>query len=301
METRPLGDTGLTVSALGFGAGGIGGEDLTDREVMTLLHRVVDAGLTLIDTARSYGRSEERIGRLLADRRDELVLSTKVGYLVEGHEDWTGPCVAAGIDRALTMLGTDRIDIVHLHSCDAETLQRDDILTALDDARAAGKIRARAYSGENDALAAAIATGAFESLQCSLSVCDPANIRGPDGGAIGRGAELGLGVIVKRSLGNAVWRFHDCPVGRDEELYWRRREALELAAIEQESGLAPGELALRFAAFEPGVSSALVATRSPAHLAENLAALARGPLPAGVRAAVACRHAEHAVDWPGHI
>ena len=68
LRQRPFGATGLTVSALGLGAGHIGGSDLDDADVDALLGATLDAGVTLIDTARSYGRSEERLGRFL-DRR----------------------------------------------------------------------------------------------------------------------------------------------------------------------------------------------------------------------------------------
>ena len=76
---RPFGDTGLTVPVLGFGAGGIGDPALSERDAETLLNSVLDLGVGLIDTARSYGLSEERIGRHLARRRGDFVLSTKVG------------------------------------------------------------------------------------------------------------------------------------------------------------------------------------------------------------------------------
>ncbi|WP_225414506.1 aldo/keto reductase [Stigmatella hybrida] len=102
MTRRPLGNTGLEVSPLGFGAGPVGSETLSDTEAEALLHGVLDAGINLLDTAPSYGRSEERIGRVLASRRREAVVSTKCGYGVPGVEDWTGPCITLGIERALT-------------------------------------------------------------------------------------------------------------------------------------------------------------------------------------------------------
>ena len=115
LPVRPFGRSGLSVSVLGLGAGQIGAAELADRDVEALLRATVELGVTLIDTARSYGLSEERIGRFLAPVRDHVVLSTKVGYGVDGVPDWTGECVRLGVDRALTLLATDRIDIVHLH------------------------------------------------------------------------------------------------------------------------------------------------------------------------------------------
>jgi aryl-alcohol dehydrogenase-like predicted oxidoreductase len=76
---RPFGRTGLDVPVLGFGAMQLGDPRLPEATAALTLHRALDLGITLIDTARSYGISEERIGWHLADRRDEFVLSTKVG------------------------------------------------------------------------------------------------------------------------------------------------------------------------------------------------------------------------------
>ncbi|MBC7976941.1 MAG: aldo/keto reductase, partial [Myxococcales bacterium] len=172
LEARPFGRTGLSVSALGLGAGEIGDAALDERDVETLLRTAVDCGVTLFDTARSYGESEARIGRFLAPVRDQVVLSTKIGYGVEGVADWTGECIRRGVDQALARMATDRIEIVHLHSCPIEILERGEVIAALHEARAAGKLRCAAYSGDNEALAWAAASGHFDSLQMSFSVCD---------------------------------------------------------------------------------------------------------------------------------
>jgi len=149
MEQRIFGKTGLKVSVLGFGAGHIGSENFSENEAESLLNQVVDSGITLIDTARAYGLSEERIGKYLSHRRKDFVLSTKVGYGVIGFENWTYECVRAGIDEALRLLRTDYIDIVHLHSCPIGTLQWGEPLRALEESVHDGKIRVAAYSGEN--------------------------------------------------------------------------------------------------------------------------------------------------------
>src|SRR5580692_1349338 len=149
---RPFGNTGLTVSALGLGAGHIGGSELDDAAAAALLGAALDAGVTLIDTARSYGRSEARIGTFLAGRRDRVVIATKGGYGIEGVPDWTGPCIAAGVDAALATLRTDYVDVFLLHSCPLATLARGEVIDALETAVRAGKVRVMGYSGEGEAL-----------------------------------------------------------------------------------------------------------------------------------------------------
>src|SRR5437762_4467927 len=121
MELRALGGTGVIVSALGLGAGPVG--ELSEMEAAALLGGALDLGVSLIDTARSYGASEERIGRHLAHRRGEFVLSTKCGYGIEGVPDWTGECIDRGVDEALRRLRTDRVDVMHLHSCPLDVLR----------------------------------------------------------------------------------------------------------------------------------------------------------------------------------
>ena len=141
LAPRPFGRSGLIVSALGLGAGELGDPAQDEREVAALVDAAIERGITLIDTARGYGLSEERLGRILPRSRDRVVLSTKVGYGVDGEPDWTGRCVARGIDDALRRLATDWIDIVHLHSCPVDVLARGEVIGALVDARAAGKLR----------------------------------------------------------------------------------------------------------------------------------------------------------------
>src|SRR6266702_1289414 len=148
MEQRPLGATGLAVSAVGLGAGRIGGPATSDADVDRLVGRALDLGVNLVDTAPSYGRSEERLGRALRGRRGRVVLSTKLGYGVAGIPDWTPACIAAGVDAALARLGTDCIDLAFLHSCDRATAER--VVDALEDAVRAGKVRVAGYSGEGE-------------------------------------------------------------------------------------------------------------------------------------------------------
>lgn len=109
MQTRAFGTTGLTVSALGLGAGQVGDESLDDAQAGRVLNSALDAGITLVDTAGCYGVSEERIGRHIGHRRDEFVLSSKCGHGVDGFTDWTAGCVRAGVERSLQCLRTDHI------------------------------------------------------------------------------------------------------------------------------------------------------------------------------------------------
>lgn len=324
MEIRPFGTTGLAVSAIAFGAGSIGeaGADRTssDAEVERLIGAALDAGITLFDTARSYGLSEERLGAALAGRRRELVLSTKVGYDMAGIPDWTGPCITAGVEEALRRLRTDWLDIVHLHSCGLEVLERGEVVEALQRAVAAGKVRVAAYSGENEALEWAVRSGAFGSIQCSVSVVDQAVLDG----AVAEARRRGLGVLAKRALGNAPWRYAARPEAGDVAEGWERFRALcsELAAnggeraegalawasvVEGAAGaqdataLPWAEVFTRFAGHAPGVDALLVGTRRAAHLLDAVQAFGRGPLEAARVAALRVAFGRRGTGWRGRI
>jgi len=222
MLTRNFGTSSLQVSALGFGAGHIGYDGVTERDAHALLDRALDLGINFIDTARGYGLSEERIGRWLPAHRDEVVLSTKVGYGVEGARDWSAAAVTGGVDEALRTLGTDVLDVVFLHSCPLEVLERGEAAQALLSCVDAGKVRIPGYSGENEALAWASGAGLFGAVQSSVNLADQRSLREVLPGASRRG----LGIVAKRPLANAPWRHSERPVGVYGETYWLRLSEL---------------------------------------------------------------------------
>ncbi|HYO55410.1 aldo/keto reductase [Archangium sp.] len=293
MIRRPLGNTGLQVSVLGFGAGPVGSPELSESDAEALLKGVLDAGINLLDTAPSYGRSEERIGRYLQGRRNEFVLSTKCGYGVPGEEDWTGPCITQGIDLALGRLRTDVIDIVHFHSCPVDVLERPGVVDSLQRAMEVGKVRVAAYSGENAPLGWALHSGAFGSVQTSVNVFDQ---RVLDWG-LPVAREKGIGVIAKRPLGNAPWRFSERPAAPDIATYWDRMRTMGLDT----GGLDWSELALRFAAFVPGVASCIVGTTRTDNLQRNVRALEKGPLPDAMVDRIRDAFRRHDQGWDGLI
>jgi aryl-alcohol dehydrogenase-like predicted oxidoreductase len=293
MERRPLCAGGPAVAPLGFGAGHVGGDDLTEDAAGTLLNAAVDLGVNLIDTARGYGRSEERIGRHLSYRRDDVVLVSKCGYGIPGHADWTAGCITAGVDAALSLMRTDRIDAMLLHSCPRDVLERGEVVDALERAVAAGKVLFAGYSGENDDLMHAIESGRFRVVEASVNLADQRTLDLP----VTRLRERGMGLIAKRPLANAPWRFAERPRGHYAEAYWERMQAMRLPA----SSAPLHERALRFAAFAPGVSCAIAGTASLANLRANVAAVERGPLPEDEMEAL--REAFRGADrgWTGQL
>ncbi|MGH3440913.1 MAG: aldo/keto reductase [Nitriliruptorales bacterium] len=146
MEYRVLGRTGVRVSSLCLGAmmfGEWGSED--DDTCVRMIHRAIDAGINFIDTADVYsgGRSEEVVGRALADRRDEVVLATKVhGPMGKGPNErgnsrlW----IQREVEHSLRRLGTDHIDLYQIHRPDL-SMDLEETLGALTDLVREGKVR----------------------------------------------------------------------------------------------------------------------------------------------------------------
>lgn len=291
IATRPYGSSGLQLSALGLGAGQLGDARLSEDDAAHLLAASVDAGITLIDTAPSYGLSEQRIGRHLSARRREVVISTKLGYGVDGITDWTGPCIIAGVDQALRILRMDYLDIAHLHSCPWTVLAQGEVVDALERAKQSGKVRAIAYSGENEDLDYAVGMDRFDGFMASLNLFDQRVIDR----VLPRITDKGF--IAKRPSANHPWRFDAQPVGDYCEPYWQRWQAMGLGS----DGMDWGELAIRFALSIPGVSSAIVGTARTAHLLQNRDWALAGLLDPETVARWRKRFAEADQGWSGQI
>ncbi|AFS69766.1 aldo/keto reductase [Exiguobacterium antarcticum] len=272
MELRSFGQTDIKVSPLGFGAGHIGSEALSDQEASYVLHQALDLGIRLFDTARGYGLSEKRIGHFLKQHRHDVVLSTKVGYDVPGADDWTFQAVAGGIDQALLTMQTDYIDIVHLHSCSKEILAQDDVIEALERAKQAGKVRLIAYSGDRDDLDYAITTGRFDSFQTSVNLYDQRVLAD----AVPEIHRQQKGIIAKRPLANAPWRFGPGRSGNMSNLIGNGHSNSN-SRLKKLLGLKPHS-GLPF--FESGITSAIIGTANPEHLVQNIRLLEKGALPA---------------------
>ncbi|MBA3315618.1 MAG: aldo/keto reductase [Planctomycetota bacterium] len=215
MSPRPLGRTGLAVSPIGFGAFKIGrnqnvkypaGYDLpNDQAVDRLLHGVLDCGINLIDTAPAYGLSEERIGRAITSRREEFVLCTKVGETFRIDEetgrpvstyDFSEGTIRASVERSLSRLRTDAIDVLLLHSDgrDVFILNQTDAIPSLLRLKEDGLVRCIGMSGKT----AAGHHAALDWADVIMAEYHAGN-RGEEV-VIAEAAAAGVGVLVKKGL-----------------------------------------------------------------------------------------------------
>jgi hypothetical protein len=301
MEQRTLGRTNLAVSALGFGGSEIGYRGATPETVTRLLNAALDAGLNVIDTAECYRNSEELIGRAVAHRRKDFFLFTKVGHEHgwDKPHDWSAESIGRSIDRSLQRLRTDRVDLVQLHSCGVEVLERGEATAALQRARDAGKTRFIGYSGDDQPALWAAKSGLFDTLQTSISIADQQAIEL----LLPITREKHIGVIAKRPIANAAWRDAEEPNGQYHHEYWRRLRALEFPFLKDwERSKDAAGIALRFTLSLPGVHTAIVGTQNPERWRENAAMLGAGPLRAGEVETIRARwRAIAKPDWIGQV
>ncbi|HSD76353.1 MAG TPA: aldo/keto reductase, partial [Solirubrobacteraceae bacterium] len=162
MQSRELGHSGLTVSAVGLGCMGMsefyGPGD--ERQSVATIHRAIELGVTFLDTADMYGhgRNEELLGRALARRRDRVVLATKFGNVRDPDNprnrriDGSPAYVRQAIEASLRRLGTDHVDLYYQHRVDPET-PIEETVGAMAELVREGKVR---FLGLSEASAASI-------------------------------------------------------------------------------------------------------------------------------------------------
>ncbi|TDC52813.1 aldo/keto reductase [Jiangella ureilytica] len=290
---RTLGRTGLQVSTLGYGGidlrGLPVGRHLASDEADRLLNTVLDEGITLVDTSIDYGLSEELIGRHLAHRRDEFVLTGKCGC-APGREvfglapartphDYRPRTIRAGVEQSLRRLRTDRLDVVQVHRAPGRSvLERDDTVAALLELKEAGKVRFLGVSSELPEIEEHLAMDVFDVFQIPYSALQPEYEA-----VVTRAARTGAGVIVRSGAGRVLPR----PAGQADGGRQSYAEAWRRSGLDGLRGaMPPIELLLRHLLSRPDVSTVLIGSTDVAHVRENVAAAQRGGLPAGLYQAV---------------
>ena len=265
METRQLGREGPRVSAIGFGAMGMGIADIytssvrDDDAAVALIHRALDLGVTFLDTADAYGVSEIQVGKALKGRRDGAVLATKFGFVNERFGqaqriDGSPAHVRRACDASLERLGVDYIDLYYLHRVDA-TVPIEETVGAMADLVRQGKVRHLGLSEPNPAtLRRAHQVHPIAAVQNEYSLWT----REPEEAMLPTVRELGIALVAYSPLGRGflAGRFR-----KPEDLApddWRRgnprfqgenfRKNLALVdrvgELAKEKGCTPAQLAL---------------------------------------------------------
>jgi aryl-alcohol dehydrogenase-like predicted oxidoreductase len=269
MERRTLGKTGLAVSRLGAGLSEIGYRLTLNKEAQAgqVLNEALDRGINFLDTSACYDISEELIGRTIAHRRHEYILATKCGHVTGGYqgEEWSAQTISDSIDRSLVRMQTDYLDLVQLHTCDVDILEKGEAIAALEAAKRAGKTRFIGYSGDNEAAAWAIESGIFDTLQTSYNLVD----QRARTHLFPQAKAQNMGLIVKRPIANGAWGVSQSPSSYADGYFQRAQHMAELGAV----SAAPDDrilLSLGFVWANEAIDTAIVGTHNPAHMRANI-------------------------------
>ncbi|MBD1549856.1 aldo/keto reductase [Pseudomonas typographi] len=253
---RRLGAQGPRVSPLGLGTVKLGrnqgvkypsGFTLpTDDEARMLLRQARELGINLLDTAPAYGTSEARLGPLLRGQRDAWVLVSKVGEEFAGGQssfNFSAAHTRFSVERSLQNLETDRLDLVLVHSDghDLRILEQEGVYEALAELKREGKLLAFGFSGKTVA-------GGIKALERGDCAMVTYNLNEQaERPVIQHALAQGKGILVKKALASG----HACLAGQD-----------------------PVKASFQLLFGEPGVTSAIVGTINPVHLAHNVATAA---------------------------
>ncbi|TBV01001.1 aldo/keto reductase [Phytopseudomonas dryadis] len=251
---RPLGSTGLNVSPLGLGTVKLGRDQGVkypngftipdDAQARQLLELARELGINLIDTAPAYGTSEQRLGPLLRGQRQDWVIASKVGEEFDAGQsrfDFSSEHTRLSVERSLKRLETDYLDLVLVHSDgdDLSILRNEAVYQTLAELKQAGKIRGFGFSGKT------VEGGllALEQGDCAMVTYNLGEQH--ERTVLDYAASHAKGILIKKALASG----HAC-----------------LGA-----GVDPVRASFELIFAHPGVTSAIVGTINPLHLAHNVA------------------------------
>lgn len=304
---RTLGRSGIPVSGLGMGCWAIGGPawregrpigwgDVDDKESVRAVHRALDLGVTLFDTANIYGagHSERVLGQALAGRRHQVVIATKFGqlFIEETRQaigsDASPAHIRSACDASLRRLGTDYIDLYQFHLGDYNLERAPEVRETLEDLAAAGKIRAYGWSTDDPVRARLFAEGAhcaaiqqrlniFDGNLETLAVCEAAKLASLNRGPLAMGLLTGKFTAESTIPENDVrfgWSFRE---GAQAE---RLKKLDALRDVLTQGGRSLAQAALGWLWARSGVTVPIPGFKTVAQVEENAGALRLGPLTA---------------------
>jgi aryl-alcohol dehydrogenase-like predicted oxidoreductase len=291
MEQRKLGSEGLVVSAMGLGCMGMsefyGPGD--DAESLATIHRALDLGVTLLDTADMYGpfKNEELLGRAIRDRRDQVVLATKFGNQRGADGSFLGvngrpEYVRRACEASLRRLGVAAIDLYYQHRVDPH-VPIEDTVGAMAELVSEGKVR---FLGLSEAAPATIrrahAVHSISALQTEYSLWS----RDVEGEILPAVRALGIGFVAYSPLGRGFLtgrfrRREDLPEGdyrrssprfQGENFDKNLRLADRLREMAREKGVEPSQLALAWVLAQGKDVVPIPGTKRCRYLEENVRA-----------------------------
>ncbi len=297
MKYRSLGQTGLIVSEIGFGAWGIGGNaygKVNDEDSRRALQAAFESGINFYDTADLYGsgHSEKLLGEVFTGKRDKVIFSTKGGTLphttFDMPQDFSPRHIKNAMEGSLKRLKTDYLDLYLLHSPKIDDLEANgDLLLTLETSKREGKIRAYGISARtpSDALTALNKFG-FNVFEINFNLIDQ---RALENGLFDRVVTEKLGLIIRTPLTfgflTGKLRGDETFEGEDHRSNWPRSQLIRWAQAHQEFSFlhdgknrTPAQAAIRFCLDFEAVSTVIPGMLYTSEVVENVKASDMHPL-----------------------
>jgi len=292
MKYRKLGNTNIEVSVIGHGTWLMGNDffgNVDEGDAVKALHASIDGGVNLIDTAAAYGEdgaAEKIIGHAIKDRRDKVVLATKLGVLrfFGGYVKCLNPAVMrAELELSLKRLNTDYIDLYFIHWPDYNN-SLEEALETMVTFKKEGKIRAIGVSNfDTGQIRTAIDIADIAAVQPPLSMLDRSSI---ENGILPFCAEKNVGTATYGSLGGGILagRTEILKTGDNESrgsfygyyaepVLSRCRELLGcLQKVADDRGVSVAEVSINWVLAQNGSTSALIGSGTPEKAMQNLKA-----------------------------
>lgn len=289
MNKRTLGRTGIEVSELGLGGAFVSSHGATYENAHKAIRRALELGINYIDTAPTYGNSEEVIGRALEDTSAPVILSTKLGGRPQPFLPQDRDCLLRSVDESLALLKRDAIDILMVHEPDRPG-QYDwwvdpvkfegPVLDLLDELKGDGIIRYTGIGGTTAyEMARLVRTGKFDIVLTAFNYS--LLWREAEHEILPAARTRGMGIVIGSPLqqGALAQRY-------DEAVFtgapWlsapRRAQYAALYELLDEIEIPLPELAMRFVISNPDISCTLTGARSVQEVEANVAAVEKGPL-----------------------
>jgi aryl-alcohol dehydrogenase-like predicted oxidoreductase len=284
MKKRTYGNTGKTVSEIGFGAWQLGNASdwaakLPEDQAIYLVHEAIDRGCNFFDTAPAYGRgtSEELLGKALKGKREKVVINTKFGNHINGKKDFSADLIRSSVEQSLKRLQTDFLDSILLHNPPSKYLNgASPQYEVLESLKAEGKIGAYGVSVDSSKdMFEVLNTTNSQVIEVLFNIFHQETAR-----AFQLAKEKNVGLIIKVPLDsgwlsgkyNAQSNFDDVRSRWSPEVIERRANLLDQIKFIADEETSLAQAALQFILAHPEVTTVIPGIKNMAQLEENLSA-----------------------------
>lgn len=281
MKYRKLGRTGLNVSVLGFGALEIGRNwpywrkeksDFSrpsESDAIKLIHSSLDNGINFFDTAPAYFESEMILGKAFKNKRKDVLIASKCGEWFDGEKsvyNYSYSETKKFIENSLKLLQTDYIDLLQIHSANADIIRNGETLAAMKDVQKEGKIRFLGLSTDfEDAALLAIESKEYDTIQISFNAVNLEMTKK----VFPLAQKNNVGIIIKDGMARGMLS----PKFTDITDIHQKEKIEQLIKIAEKNNITISDLAILYAISSHIVSSVIIGTKRAEHLHSNVNAI----------------------------